>query len=105
MTVRMGAESFRQGDRIIYNGQYIGILLSPCGSVDGLHWKVEWEDGAETDNVYPQSDMVHANGGPSSAQRGNIQAVFSPENLARVVSATGLSLQTVTEVARELRKR
>lgn len=29
---------------------------------------------------------------------------FSPENLARTVSATGLSLQTVTEVARELRK-
>lgn len=29
---------------------------------------------------------------------------FSPDNLARTVSATGLSLQTVTEVARELRK-
>lgn len=31
-------------------------------------------------------------------------ATFSPENVARVVSATGVSLQTVTEVARELRK-
>ena len=29
---------------------------------------------------------------------------FSPENLARVVSATGVSLQTVTEVARELKR-
>lgn len=29
---------------------------------------------------------------------------FSPEKLAAVVSATGLSLQTVTEVARELRQ-
>jgi hypothetical protein len=31
-------------------------------------------------------------------------SIFSPENLARTVSATGLSLQTVTEVARELRQ-
>jgi len=33
-----------------------------------------------------------------------LKATFSTENLARVVSATGLSLQTVTEVARELRR-
>lgn len=30
-------------------------------------------------------------------------AAFAAENLARVVERTGLSLQTVTEVARELR--
>ena len=29
---------------------------------------------------------------------------FSPENLARVVERTGLSLQSVTEVARELKR-
>jgi hypothetical protein len=31
-------------------------------------------------------------------------AVFSPEELARVVAETGLSLQSVTEVARCLKK-
>jgi hypothetical protein len=30
--------------------------------------------------------------------------MFSNENLARIVSVTGLSLQTVSEVARELRR-
>jgi hypothetical protein len=69
-TSQPNVRSFRAGDRIIYNGQFIGTLLSPSGDVKGLHWKVQWEDGAETDNVYPQADMVFANGGPDSGQRG-----------------------------------
>jgi len=30
--------------------------------------------------------------------------MFAPERLARIVNVTGLSLQTVSEVARELRR-
>jgi hypothetical protein len=60
---------FHAGDRIIYNGQYIGTLISASGHVNGLHWKVQWEDGFESDNVYPQSDMVFANGRPESDKR------------------------------------
>lgn len=64
------ARKFERGDRIIYNGQFIGTLLEPSGPDDNLHWTVAWEDGAETRNVYPESDMVFANGGPNSGQRG-----------------------------------
>jgi hypothetical protein len=77
MTNQANTREFRAGDRIIYNGQFIGTLISPCGDVKGLHWKVQWEDGAETGNVYPLADMVHANGGPGSAQR--VPARISPE--------------------------
>lgn len=33
-----------------------------------------------------------------------LESLTSPEQLARIVSVTGLSLQTVTEVAKELRR-
>lgn len=64
-------KSFQAGDRIIYEREYIGVLISPVGAVGGLRWKVEWEDGAETpDTTFPQSRMIHANGGPASAAAG-----------------------------------
>ena len=60
-------KSFNSGDRIIYDDGYIGILEV---KVSSAQWTVKWEDGANAPGPFPESDMVHANGGPSSADRG-----------------------------------
>jgi hypothetical protein len=65
------SRAFRQGDRIIYTGQYIGTLLERSSGT-AEHWTVCWEDGGGTPGtIYPAADMVYANGGPASAQAGH----------------------------------
>jgi hypothetical protein len=60
---------FEPGDRIIYSGDYCGTLIARSGRDVNPHWTVKWDDGAESENVYPESDMVYINGGPSSSRR------------------------------------
>lgn len=77
--------TFAPGDRIIYNGMYIGILIERTDKSGNEHWRVCWEDGADTkDVVYPASDMVYANGGPSSA------SVVAEKWLALVTASANL---------------
>lgn len=68
MTAMGTNASFQAGDRIIFSGQFIGILTS---EVSAGHWLVDWEDEADTkDTSFPAVRMVFANGGRGSAQRG-----------------------------------
>jgi hypothetical protein len=61
---RQVSGQFSAGDRIVYEGEYIGTLVSPVGAVGGLEWVVEWEDGADTTgSSFPQAKMKRANGG------------------------------------------
>lgn len=55
-------------------------------------------DALDAQGVELTTDIVE------TAVRAAKTAIFSPEELARVSASTGLSLQTVAEVARELKK-
>lgn len=66
MARQRNTRPFQVGDRIIYGGQFIGVLTEQTNSYNP-HWRVAWEDGAEG-TVYPEHSMVYANGGPTSAQ-------------------------------------
>lgn len=61
-------KSFEAGHRVIFLGEYIGTLREKN---EFGNWTVDWEDGTNTgSDTFPESDLVHVNGGPGSAQRG-----------------------------------
>ena len=63
-------KAFDPGDRIIYNGEYVGTLVARTDRDTNEHWTVKWDDGADTENTpYPAETMVYLNGGPTSGQR------------------------------------
>lgn len=64
----MGTKPFITGDRIIFAGEYIGVLREQN---EHGNWTVNWEDdGGPESATYPPGEMVFANGGRSSAHRG-----------------------------------
>lgn len=65
----MATKPFIPGDRIIFDGEYIGVLREQN---EHGNWTVNWEDDANEGTLptYPPGEMVFANGGRSSAQRG-----------------------------------
>lgn len=89
---------FQPGHRIIYNGQYVGTLLERT-SDENPHWRVEWDDGAENNTVYPEEMMVHLNGGPSSAQRTQPVVYLTDAELYSTNGDTDLPDGTFVEAA------
>lgn len=70
MTKQPNTRDFEPGDRVIVDGQYIGYLISYDDARRGRRWRIQWEDGAPTTSpTFPESSIVHANGGPMSAKR------------------------------------
>jgi hypothetical protein len=62
-----------------------------------------WAERIPWDQVGPQQQYTFC-ADASAALTAGLESLTSPEQLARIVSVTGLSLQTVTEVAKELRR-
>ena len=93
--------AFRAVDRIIYAGRFIGTLLEETTGLHiagappatGQHWTVDWEDGGgHPQTVYPAADMVHANGGPSSAHAAARRRHPEAQELHQII---GSMLQTL----------